>query len=201
MFWDNYERLCTQKGTSPSAVCRKIGLSNATATHWRQGALPKADAIIAISKELNCSVDALLGVSKEPSIVILDDDVYQIPVFESVSAGMGVYADSRIVGYTSVTVKKSDIDKIIAAKVIGDSMYPYINDGDTVIIKKDCEVDNGDIAVILLDDEAVVKKVQFGQDSITLISFNPMYKDRIIKESDCDNVRIIGKVIGSYKTW
>ena len=60
-FWDNFTRACVLNGVSPTAICKKIGLSNATATHWRQGALPKADAIAAVADLLGVSADYLLG--------------------------------------------------------------------------------------------------------------------------------------------
>lgn len=201
--FENIDREIKLKGISPNKVISALGFSSGLYYQWKSGKTkPSNEKISAIANYLDIPVERLLQDNNKPqTIEILNDKVYQVPVFESVSAGMGVYADNKIVGYTSVTVKKSDIDNIIAAKVIGDSMYPYINDGDTVIIKKNCEVNNGDVAVVLLDDEAVVKKVEFKQDSITLISFNPLYPDRVIKDNDCDTVRIIGKVIGSYKTW
>ena len=66
-FWDNFTRACVLNGVSPTAICKKIGLSNATATHWRQGALPKADAIAAVADLLGVSADYLLGRSDRVS--------------------------------------------------------------------------------------------------------------------------------------
>lgn len=62
-FWDNFTRVCVLRGISPTTICKKIGLSNATATHWKQGALPKADALAAICEVLDCSADYLIGLS------------------------------------------------------------------------------------------------------------------------------------------
>lgn len=60
-FWDNFTRVCVLRGISPTTICKKIGLSNATATHWKQGALPKADALAAVCEVLDCSADYLIG--------------------------------------------------------------------------------------------------------------------------------------------
>ena len=61
MFWESFYALCKEKGTSPNAVCKEIGLSNAAATGWKNGTLPKADVLSKIADHLECSVDALLG--------------------------------------------------------------------------------------------------------------------------------------------
>lgn len=61
MFWNIFYDLCKSKGTSPTAVCLEIGLSNAAATGWKNGTLPKADVLVKIANHLGCSVDYLLG--------------------------------------------------------------------------------------------------------------------------------------------
>lgn len=65
MFWDNFQRICKEKGETPNGVCREIGLSNAVATHWKNGTLPKADVLIKIAEYLDVSIDYLLGVQKK----------------------------------------------------------------------------------------------------------------------------------------
>lgn len=49
MFWEIFVALCNEKGTSPSAVCKEVGLSNATATHWKKGAQPGSYALKKLS--------------------------------------------------------------------------------------------------------------------------------------------------------
>lgn len=60
MFWDRFYNKCKELGTSPNAVCKSIGLSNAAATGWKNGTLPKADVLAKLADTLNCSVDYLL---------------------------------------------------------------------------------------------------------------------------------------------
>lgn len=61
MFWNIFYSECKRNGTSPNAVCKAIGLSNAAATGWKNGTLPKADILVKIADHLNCTVDFLLG--------------------------------------------------------------------------------------------------------------------------------------------
>lgn len=60
MFYDRFSLMCRISGKSPTAVCTAIGLSNAAASHWKSGTLPKADLLVLIADFLNCSVDYLL---------------------------------------------------------------------------------------------------------------------------------------------
>ena len=67
MFWENLLSLCAKNSTTPSAVCKKLGLSNATATHWRQGAQPNPSTLKKLADFFNVSVDYLLVKEKKPS--------------------------------------------------------------------------------------------------------------------------------------
>lgn len=60
-FWEVFYSECQKQGTSPNAVCKAIGLSNAAATGWKNGTLPKADVLVKVADHLNVSVDYLLG--------------------------------------------------------------------------------------------------------------------------------------------
>lgn len=68
MFWDIFYALCMENGTTPNAVCKKLNLSNATATHWKNGTMPKGDVLSSIADCFNCSVDYLLGRTDSPEI-------------------------------------------------------------------------------------------------------------------------------------
>jgi repressor LexA len=76
-----------------------------------------------------------------------------------------------------------------------------IFDGDILFVKSQSSVDNGDIAVILIDDEATVKRVyiDYNDDNtvsiVTLIPENPMYRPMRYVGHTLDSVRILGKVV------
>lgn len=129
--------------------------------------------------------------------------IHRIPVFESVSAGFGAYASDEILDYIPVVIKNPyDVEDTIAIKVKGDSMYPKIEDGDIIIVRKQTSVDSGSIAVLLLDgDEGLVKKVVYGADWIELHSINPEYKTKRFEGREVLRLRVVGLVIGSYKTF
>ena len=66
MFWNIFYNLCTERETSPNAVCKAIGLSNSMATYWKNGTMPKGDVLIQIADYFNVSTDYLLGRTNNP---------------------------------------------------------------------------------------------------------------------------------------
>ncbi len=83
-------------------------------------------------------------------------------------------------------------------RVSGNSMYPKLLEGDTILCKRCDSVDCGDLAVVLYNgDEATVKKVNYviGQNWLELIPFNPEYPTKRIEGADLEQCRILGKVV------
>ncbi|MGC2982455.1 XRE family transcriptional regulator [Enterococcus faecalis] len=82
-----------------------------------------------------------------------------------------------------------------AINIQGDSMEPLIKDGSIVFYKKQCDVENGEIAIVEIDNDGVTcKKVikDYSNKQIILRSINTKYEDRILEN---EKIRIIGKVI------
>ncbi len=157
-------------------------------------------AIVAFSKALNVTPAYLMGwedENVESNIEILPNSkVHMIPVFETVSAGFGTYADNCIVDYMPLFIANvSDVPDMMCIRVSGDSMYPKIEDGDTIVVRRQPCVDNGQIAVVLIDgEEGVVKKINAGENFIELISINPMYPPRIFEDEELERISIVGLV-------
>ncbi len=68
MFWERFYKLCRQSRVTPNTVCKTMNLSNATATHWKNGCIPKGDVLCDIADYFHCSVDYLLGRTDSPAI-------------------------------------------------------------------------------------------------------------------------------------
>lgn len=79
MFWDNFYHLCELRNTTPNAVCKELNLSTATATHWKNGTMPKGDVLFNLANLLDCSVDYLLGRVDEPTATIKTVQGYAPP--------------------------------------------------------------------------------------------------------------------------
>ena len=124
-----------------------------------------------------------------------------IPIVGRVAAGEPILAEENIEGYVDLKELFSPSENAFILKVTGDSMVDEgIMDGDFVVVEPTSAVENGQIAVVLLDDEATVKRVYIQRNRIALKSANQAagYKTRYAKRGD-KNVRIIGRVTGCFK--
>lgn len=206
MFFQNFVTLCNKNGITPNAVCLALGLSPAAATKWRSGAVPRDTTLLKIADYFGITVDDLLRdptQKVESNAVILDPEkTRMVPVFESVSAGFGVIAQDLILEYMPLYIPSdSEAKDTICIKVKGDSMSPDIEDGDVIQVYKTSDVENGSIAVVLVDgDEALVKKVHFGMASAELRSINPAYPPMTFSGESLSRIQIVGAVRNTIKS-
>lgn len=113
-----------------------------------------------------------------------------------VACGEPIFADEQKETYVDL---ESDVRADFVLEAKGDSMInARIYDGDIVFIREQPDVQDGEIAVIIIDDEATLKRVYKYDDHISLCSENPRYKPIIIKADEGKTVRIIGKAVGAY---
>lgn len=124
-----------------------------------------------------------------------------IPVVGRVAAGEPILAEENIEGYVDLKeLFGRSVDGFVL-KVVGDSMIDEgIMDGDYVVVRPDQEIENGQIGVVLVDDEATVKRICIRRDRIALAPANKSagYKTKYIRRGQ-KNVRIIGKVTGCFR--
>lgn len=206
MFWNNFVKLCTQRGTTPTAVVHILGVAGGSVTKWKNGAVPRDVTLQRIADYFGVTVDYLLGKENAPDIksnaIILDPaKTRMVPVYESVSAGFGTLAQDLIIEYMPLYIH-SDLEArdTICIKVKGDSMSPDIEDGDIIQVYKTAEVENGDVAVVLVDgEEALVKRFYHGASSIELHSINPAYSPIRFERADVARVQVMGVVKNTIK--
>lgn len=123
-----------------------------------------------------------------------------LPIVGRVAAGEPVLAQQNITGYMDIgNVMMKQSENAFLLKVAGDSMIDEgIMDGDYVVIKPQTIVENGQIGVALIEDEATVKRIFIKADEVVLKPANAKYKPRSFKRGG-KAVRIIGKVIGCFR--
>lgn len=184
-------------GISLQELSRRTGLNKSTLQRYETGQIDKLPLERAhlIAKGLETSVEYILGLDGG-NIELADADmIYSVPVFDSVSAGFGCYADSRAVEYRPTFISNpSDAENYLWINVKGDSMSPKIEDGDRILVRRQDSVENGSVAVVMIDDEAVVKKIKYGKNWVELHSFNPYYPVRRFEKSELMHLRVVGLV-------
>lgn len=124
------------------------------------------------------------------------EPTHRIPILGRISAGLPLYAEEHIEGYTYTTLNGGA--EYFALKVKGDSMNAArIHDGDTLIVRRQDLVENGQIAVVIVnDDEATVKRFYQTGSTITLMpqSTNAAHQPQVY-DASITNVRIMGLVV------
>ncbi|KMT32938.1 XRE family transcriptional regulator [Melissococcus plutonius] len=111
-----------------------------------------------------------------------------------VSAGTGEFLDGNE-RKSIIQLPKSDIPQNadFAVTVNGDSMKPVFKNHETIFVEKTTDLSSGSIGIVVVEGEAFVKKIYIHDDCITLVSLNPTYKDKVIK--DAQSIKVIGRVI------
>jgi repressor LexA len=125
-----------------------------------------------------------------------------IPIVGRVAAGEPILAEENIEGHVNLQELFAGSKDVFLLKVAGDSMIDEgIMDGDYVAVKLNSTLENGQVGVVLLDDEATVKRVYIQKNRIALKPANKQagYRTRYINKSD-KGIRIVGKVIGCIRT-
>lgn len=188
-------------GLTLEDVGNAVGVGKSTVKKWESGYISnmRRDKISKLAKVLNMEPTEFVNDdTPETSNIstVITNGIYNVPVFESVSAGFGAYASDCVTEYLPVIIKNpSEVESTIAIKVSGDSMYPKIEDGDIIVVRRQTSVDSGDIGVVLLDgDEGLVKKIVYGDDWIELISINPEYKTKRFEGAEVQRLQVVGKV-------
>ena len=205
MFKEQFIKLCNERNIAPTAVLKKIGLSNATYSCWTDTSVPRKATLFKLADYFGVSVDYLLGETvdiektpgEKPNAVVLDgQNIFNIPIYENASAGFGAMAIDMVVDYLPLYfTNPQEAEETICIIVRGDSMFPKIEDGDLIQVHKQSFVDSGQVGVVLIDgDEAFVKKIVYGETWIELHSFNPMYKTMRFNGADVQRIRVLGVV-------
>lgn len=112
-----------------------------------------------------------------------------------IACGEPIFAAEQVETYIDL---ESDINADFVLKAKGDSMInARINDGDLVFIKEQPDVSDGEIAAVIIDEEATLKRVYKYDDHITLNAENPSYKPIQVRRNEAKTVRIIGKAVAA----
>ena len=195
---ENIKKLRESHKLTQEEFGKIVGVTDKAVSSWETGAkAPRMGVIQKISDYFNINKSAILDDPIESNATILPQEkIRMIPVYESVSAGFGSYADNYILEYIPLFISSDEEARnTLCIKVQGNSMYPKIEDGDSIQVLKQDWCESGQVAVILIDGEdSVVKKIEYDKNSITLLSFNPEYAPRVFKGAERDRLKILGIV-------
>lgn len=198
---------------------KRLNFNKSTIQRYESGSIKKIKLPVlqAIAEALNVSPDYLALTSDEPGRYMYNSNflkfeptpvsspnfnyvdfhpTHRIPVLGRISAGLPLYADEHIEKY--IYTELNGGSEYFGLRVVGDSMTAArICDGDIIIVRQQATVEDGEIAVVMVNsDDATVKRFHRSGRTVTLSpqSYNPAHQPQIYDLRET-SIRIIGKVV------
>lgn len=184
---------------SQSAVAKKLFITQqAYANYENDISSPNPETLIKIADILGVSVDYLLDREEQDFMTI--DNIFpmktkKVPLLGDIACGEPIWAEEQRGEFVSVS---DDIDADFCLRAKGDSMTgARIYDGDIVFIRRQPTVENGEIAAVIIDNEATLKRVYFykDKDKLVLSPENPAFEPLVYIGSELEEIRILGKAV------
>lgn len=198
----NLKERRNQLGLTMLDVAKAVGVSEATISRYESGNIKnmRRDRIEKYAKILQVSPAILIGADELEFLMQQYNNIQPVrmkrfPLLGEIACGEPIFADEDRESYIMADM---DIRADFCLKAKGDSMInARIYDGDIVFIREMPIVDNGDIAAVIIDDEATLKRVYYDREEgmLQLIAENPRYKPLVYRGEDLNHIRILGKAV------
>lgn len=200
------------RGMNQSELSKQSGVSKSSISRYISGAWEaKQDAVYLLAMALNVSEAWLMGYdvpmersqpvapSKNNTITLPDNIIplpknsKTVPLLGSIACGSPILAEENI---EAMLPLPDFIRADFALRCKGDSMVDArILDGDLVYIRKQPDVENGEVAAVLINDEATLKRVYKHNSQIVLQPANPAYPPMVYTGEEINDIRILGKAV------
>lgn len=188
---NNIKKLREKKGIKQDELAKLLNVTQGAVSGWETGRYNvDNEKLKAIANILQTTTDELLGISYPE---ILPVELKRFPMLGTIAAGEPIIANEEYDIYISAD---ANIQADFCLQVRGDSMInARICDGDIVFIKRQPDVNNGQIAAVLIGDEVTLKRVYKHPRQIVLQAENPLYPPIVINGYADVEVRIIGLAV------
>ncbi|WP_289747787.1 XRE family transcriptional regulator [Thomasclavelia cocleata] len=186
--WSNFENKLQERGRR-AELSRQTGISTGNIRDWfnpDKKAQPSADALVKISKALDCSVDYLLGLTDIEKRVTSKSNIIPIPILEQkAAAGLGIETND----YSEYIKEYRFFDKTqipgeteLGIIIEGDSMETTFKNGQVIFVKKLDDCDHNDYGIFCITEDEITRvvfkrKILLDDGTYCLRSINPDYKD------------------------
>lgn len=190
-----------------------VGMNKSTVQRYETGQVKKIKLPIleTIARKLNVSPEWLSLKSdnkeiEEESLYDQFDNIKPVKLKKfrllgEIACGKPIYADEDYESYISAD---ADINADFCLKAKGDSMIDAgINEGDIVFIHEQSVVNNGEIAAVIIEDEATLKRVYYDKqhNRLQLIAANPIYMPLVYSDEELEHIRILGKAVALMRNF
>ncbi len=184
------EEFCSRQGYPPTVreVAAAFGIQPRAA----------ADHLTALKRKGYLNREP--GVSRGLSLALKSvGPVVEVPVLGRIAAGQPLLASENVEETLPLPSSWVQGDEVFLLKVTGESMAPVILPDDLVMVRAQARVARGEIAVVLVDDEATLKRVYEEAGGLVLKGDNPDFTPLRFSGDETVDVKIMGKVVGVYR--
>lgn len=199
---ERIKKLREEKNITVDKLAELIGKNRATIYRYESSEIEKLPTSVLepLCKALGTTPAYLMGWTDSDLSNIKNIEpiptMVKVPLLGTIACGEPILAEENIEDYINMPEKAKGT---FALRCKGDSMInARIFDGDIVFIREQPEVENGEIAAVLIDDEATLKRVYKTENSIELRPENPTFKPLYYQKEEMNKVRILGKAVGFY---
>ena len=193
-FGQNLRSMRKERGMSMADLAERIGTSRQTVHRYESGVISNVppERVEAIAATLGTSPSRLMGWGVEKQ---RHGSMHAVPMLGEIACGAPLQVNEE---YDSYVMANSGIQADFCLRAKGDSMEEArIYDGDIVFVRSQDIVDEGDIAAVIIDDEATLKRVYYNREEerIVLMPANPRYAPLIYSGEQLSHIRILGKAV------
>lgn len=193
----NLKKIRKEKKMTLEELAKRLGTSKQTIHRYENGIISNIphEKVEQLASALDVAPSQLMGWSDKDSADGSVMTARKLPILGEIACGEPIYATESRDGY-AVCDNGIGADFCLLAR--GDSMTgARIFDGDIVFIRSQGSVDNGEIAAVIIDDEATLKRVYYypNEEKLILSPENPKYAPLVYMGEELSTIKILGKAV------
>ena len=189
-----------EKNITQSQLAQELCVTQQAVAKWEKGSSePDAQTLARLARYLEISADALLGIFEEKKQSI-EGALARVAVIGTVKAGYSALAQEEDFGFEAADVKNPEGYRYLIVK--GDSMEPFIREGDLALIRLQPTLADGEIGVVIYGDgEGTLKRFRKRDGNILLEPLNESYETLVLPQEEQENLFVFGRLVETKTKW
>ena len=191
-FGDKLKQLRVLRGWSQEELAQRLETSKQVISRYENGQrIPRIDVVQRYAALLNVPLASFIDDNLDP---LTPETGRAVPLIGTIACGMPILADENIESYVALP---DEVQADFCLRCRGDSMIgARICDGDIVFIRRQPDVQDGQIAAVLIDEEATLKRVyKIGRDRVELRAENPTFPVLRYEGEALRQMMILGRAV------
>lgn len=196
---ETIKKLRKDKGLTQKELAEKLDLAPTAVSAWERNAnKPMMDKLSIMAKLFDVPISTFYK-DMPTNIIEVSQRTVRIPVLGKIACGDPILAEANYEDYRTELEDRLPAGRLFYLEAKGDSMAPEITSGSMVLLREQYDVENGEIAAVMLNgnEEATLKKIKKQDGMIILMPVNPNYEPIFVTKDN--TAQIIGKVIRSER--